>query len=169
MSLEKILSPRTNALIFLGAGLLLGGCAINVSHPSTQLNPPVAARESAAISYVEPQLQAEFIQVGLLQPFIDYWNAHVARDWIRLHSFEAADAPISAEFYAPYHARAWHVTQIEVLALELDEHEARMTLAMKFRNPDDGKTRSTHRQDKWVRIDGVWRHWVTDPMLTGNR
>ena len=164
---NKLTIPRSFFACLI-AGLLLSGCAVDAGAPS-RLTPPAVARENASINYVDAQAQAQLSQSGLLQPFTEYWDAHARRDWIRLHSFEVADAPISPDFYIPYHARAWHVTNIEVLTLEYDASEARLTLGMTLRNPDDGKTRFMHRQDKWVRIDSSWRHWVTDPMLTGNR
>lgn len=160
---------QRGAFVCMIAALLMGGCATNVHQPLSSLTPPSATRESVVISYADAQIRPKLLQANLLKSFSDYWGAHAARDWARLHTFEIAEAPISATFYVPYHARAWQVTHVDVLSLEVDEAEARLTLAMKFRDPDSGKVRAIHRQDKWVRVDGTWRHWVTDPMLTGNR
>lgn len=160
---------QRGALFCMATTLFLGGCAVNVNPPSASLTPPPTTRESVLINYSDGQIQSRLVELDLLKPFNDYWSAHAARDWARLHAFEVAEAPISATFYVPYHARAWQVTHVDVLSLEQSDAEARMTLSMKFRDPDSGKVRAIHRQDKWVRMDGVWRHWVTDPMLTGNR
>ncbi|NUN59550.1 MAG: hypothetical protein HUU13_00320 [Burkholderiaceae bacterium] len=168
MSFEKNLNWRRTAVVCLWFAQL-AGCAAVVSPPVVKPDAKAVMHKGAPIQYADELLQTEISQAGLLLPFNDYWSAHIAKDWLRLHSFEAADAPVSVEFYVPYHARAWHVSQIEILKIQLDANEAHLTLRMELRNPDDGKARSMHRQDKWVRIDGVWRHWVTDPMLTGNR
>ena len=96
---------QRGALFCMATTLFLGGCAVNVNPPSASLTPPPTTRESVLINYSDGQIQSKLVELDLLKPFNDYWSAHAARDWARLHAFEVADGVGAGDHGEPVGAR----------------------------------------------------------------
>lgn len=153
------------ALFF--SGTLLVGCAPNavIQQPT-----PPSSERAAVINLPEFGDQQRMQDIGLLEPFTKYWDAQVSRNWSTMFTYESSDLPLSAEFYKAYHARAWEVLNVSVLKLDLENGEARMRLAVEVRDPKNLKSQQVvYREDKWVEVDGSWRHKITDPLMSIDR
>lgn len=165
MQSSSIITILHRSYAAICASVLVAGCSL--SNSSLQQETSVLpAPTTVAIEFGEVDARQHMQQAALFEPFAAYWAAHVSRDWARLYSYELAELPLSLEFYVAYHARAWQVLRVEVLKVDLDGAEARLRLSVLVKDPKKQQTSVTYREDKWTRVDGTWRHRVTDPLLT---
>lgn len=156
-------------------GFLVAGCASGSPSAATQsvLAPMPKAMLSevsagtSVITYAAEDIRQRLAAAELLVPFTTYWDANSGRDWKRAYNYEVTDHPVGLEFYLAYHAKAWPLQRLDVIKLELEADAASVRMALHATEPGPGKQPSiTYREDKWQRVDGKWKHTITDPLLS---
>lgn len=148
--------------IVIGSASLMSGCATNGGDAS-----PSQANIVLAVQYSNPSDKDVLDRLGLLRTFHDYWQFHLDRDWKRRYALEKFPRPVEERFYVAYHANAWPLRLLQVTGVSVTDQDAIVSVALTFADPDKKKDVIHHQQSKWTRVEGSWRHLVSDPMLSG--
>jgi hypothetical protein len=119
------------------------------------------------IKFADAKAEVELSKLGLTQNFKAYWQARKSRNWAARFALENLANTITADFYAAYHGNGWVLKGVTVLAVEGSADAATVTIANTFVNPTSSLDETSTLPDRWVLVEGVWRHVVSDPMLGG--
>ena len=74
---------------------------------------------------------------------------------------------LDEKFYVAYHANAWQLNSVKITDVQIAEKEAAVDVVLTVVEPEKKTQIPQYQKDKWVFVDGVWRHVVQDPMLSG--
>lgn len=169
---------RRGIACWVGVAAILAGCAgAPVSPQETGLGSPASASPSLQALKVEPQFQnqearGQLEELGLAQPFDEYWAAFVARDWAGRYRMEEFHRPVEEQFYVSYHAAAWRLLELHIDAIDAADapERVRINLRARFRNLERPEQEAnTVLQDLWTKRGQGWLHVNSDPMLNGLR
>lgn len=156
----------------LALAIALSGCAGLKTPGNTAGVRVVEQATTIPVEYDSEVLKQQLSEMGLLQPFTDYWAAYTAKDWAGRYRMEEFQKPQEEQFYVSYHAAAWELLALRMEAVDASgaPERVRINLRGRFRNPQrPEQERTTFLQDLWAKRDKGWVHVNSDPMLNGLR
>jgi hypothetical protein len=129
-----------------------------------------AALAAVPLTFANADVGRAVEQLGLEAPLRRYWRLHMDRDFGARFDMEVADQPVKKEFYVAYYGRSWPLERITVNSSSTAGAEAILSLSLLMRDPDRNRTTTVNLPNTtWRRVDGRWKHVITDPMLNGMR
>ena len=155
--------PACAISIAIGAVIFVSGCATSNSNSSTAS----AANTALSFVYGSPAMVDQLRNAGLGDLFVDYWQAHADRNWKRRYAIEKFPRALEEKFYVAYHANAWQLKSIMITGVQVAAKEATVDIVLTVVDPEKKTEIPQYQKDKWAVVDGVWRHVVQDPMLSG--
>lgn len=161
---------RTSLMVFsIAANTLLSGCASNPHNDTLPQSSALSAVDKQLpLSYQKTELAAQIRESGLEPRFVEYWQAHMDRDWAKRFHLERPIGVLTERFYVDYHAQAWRIAQMEVQDVKIDGDRVDLKLKLTF-SVREGKPFETYATDRWERTANDWLHVNNDPILTGMR
>ena len=147
----------------VGIVALCAGCATNGGN-----FPTAVAAVPLSILYETPSLAEELGKSGIKDRFSDYWQAHASKNWKLRYELEKFPRPLEEKFYVAYHANAWSLRSVKVTGVQQTSLEVTVDLVLSLVDPEKKSDIVQYQKDKWVMVEGSWRHVVQDPMLTGS-
>lgn len=158
----KLKTAALAICLAIGSASLLSGCATSGGSASTP-----QAQPKLAVQYSSPAVEDELKRTGMQPAFMDYWQAHLDKDWSHRYALEKFPKPVEEKFYVAYHVNAWPIRLVQVSSVTVTEQGATVNVALTFSDPEKKKDFVQYQQTKWTLVDGAWRHMVVDPMLSG--
>lgn len=119
------------------------------------------------VKYEAPQLAQQLKTLGVADAYMQYWQAHLARDWKRRFTLESNLGNVTEKFYVAYYNKAWEIKTFSVSSVEEKDAAVVVIMAMGLADPDTGKVSLVHRADRWIQREGQWLHVNDDPFLVG--
>ena len=155
----------------IGSMIVLAGCS-GMRPVANSAGANVLGSSGVAPTYDSAATQQQLVDLGLIQPFQDYWTAYSRRDWVERYRMEEFQKPQEQQFYVAYHAPAWQLLDLRVEGVDASAapERVRINLRARFRNPDrPEQERTSVLQDLWAKREQGWLHVNSDPMLNGLR
>ncbi|OYU42298.1 MAG: hypothetical protein CFE44_24765 [Burkholderiales bacterium PBB4] len=140
----------------------LTGCTS--TNPASQ----VTSREIALeVIFDDPKMSDELVRLGLRKDFVAYWQAHKDRNWAARFRMENLTNGVTEKFYVAYYDKAWPLKRLSVRGVSDAPQAATVNISYTFTNPETSEEVTYSTPDGWVLVAGIWKHVVSDPMLSG--